>query len=606
MLAKSIQNDKINQLSEQYLDELQTQQSARIDKIFRILLLCEWLFGIVVALFISPLTWAGSESSIHLHVWTALLLGGVIILPPVALGFLKPGEKLTSYVISIAQILFGSLLIHLMGGRIEAHFYIFGSLAFIATYRNWRLLIPVTIIIALDHYIRGVYWPESVYGLITGSEWRWLEHAGWVIFEDIFLIVSIIQGRNDSKNIALQRARLEVHASNVENLVEERTRELLRGKAKLRTVLDHVTEGIITVQTSGKIITSNPAAWTMFESNEDELATKTLYDLLPGITGDQLDSFVEQTISSRGDVDFVAQKIAGQEFPVAIKVNKAIIEGEVVYIFLISDLTYQKEIEDQLAKEQATSVNSSKLAAIGEMAGGIAHEINTPLAAILLTSQTLKLELERDKWNKELFLNLATNIEKTSKRISKIINALRSFSRGSDHDPFSRANVVQIIDDALSLCREKLTLRGIDVQLSLPEHGVSDIECREAQIGQVLINLINNSKDAIEDLKEKWINIEVSIEADDVVIVFKDSGMGIDNKVQEKLFHPFYTTKGVGKGTGLGLSISNGIINEHGGSLRYDPSAERTTFIIRLPISQQHEDYDPFLGEEDILNQEGA
>ena len=90
-------------------------------------------------------------------------------------------------------MLMGALLIHLTGGRIETHFHVFGSLAFLAFYRDWRVLVPATIVVALDHLLRGIFWPQSVYGVLVASQWRWLEHAAWVVFEDVFLVVSCLR-----------------------------------------------------------------------------------------------------------------------------------------------------------------------------------------------------------------------------------------------------------------------------------------------------------------------------------------------------------------------------------------------------------------------------
>ena len=90
-------------------------------------------------------------------------------------------------------MLMGALLIHLTGGRIETHFHVFGSLAFLAFYRDWRVLVPATIVVALDHMLRGMFWPQSVYGVLVASQWRWVEHAAWVVFEDVFLVVSCLR-----------------------------------------------------------------------------------------------------------------------------------------------------------------------------------------------------------------------------------------------------------------------------------------------------------------------------------------------------------------------------------------------------------------------------
>jgi two-component system, sensor histidine kinase and response regulator len=99
-------------------------------------------------------------------------------------------------------MLMSALLIHLTGGRIETHFHVFGSLAFLAFYRDWRVLVPATVVVAVDHIVRGIVWPESVYGVLVASHWRWLEHAGWVIFEDIFLVIACLRGTEDLRTMA--------------------------------------------------------------------------------------------------------------------------------------------------------------------------------------------------------------------------------------------------------------------------------------------------------------------------------------------------------------------------------------------------------------------
>src|ERR1700730_702665 len=163
----------------------------RIDRLFAGLMGFQWVAGVIAALVISPRAWAGSVSHVHIHVWAAIFLGGIITIFPVSLAILKPGEVLTRHTIAVAQMLMSALLIHLSGGRIETHFHVFGSLAFLAFYRDWRVFIPATIVIAVDHFLRGVFWPQSVFGVLVVSQWRWVEHAAWVIFEDVFLLVSI-------------------------------------------------------------------------------------------------------------------------------------------------------------------------------------------------------------------------------------------------------------------------------------------------------------------------------------------------------------------------------------------------------------------------------
>ena len=172
------------------------------DRMFAVLLPVQWLASIAVALWLSPRTWFGAYSQVHLHVWLALFLGGAITILPVALALTQSGRKTTRYTIAVAQMLMGALLIHVTGGRPETHFHVFGSLAFLAFYRDWRVLVPATIVVVLDHILRGSFWPQSVYGVLTVNNWRWVEHAGWVIFEDIFLVISCFRGQKEMMQIA--------------------------------------------------------------------------------------------------------------------------------------------------------------------------------------------------------------------------------------------------------------------------------------------------------------------------------------------------------------------------------------------------------------------
>ncbi len=198
----------------------------RTDRLFAWLMLSQWVAGIAAALWISPRVWTGSSSSVHLHVYLAVLLGGTITWLPVYLAFTRPGQTLTRHAIAVGQALTSALLIHLTGGRIETHFHIFGSLAFLAFYRDWRVLITATVVVALDHILRGYYWPQSVYGIVTKGSWRWLEHAGWVIFEDIFLIHSCMRTVRELREVAGRQAELEEANSMVEQKVVVRTAEL--------------------------------------------------------------------------------------------------------------------------------------------------------------------------------------------------------------------------------------------------------------------------------------------------------------------------------------------------------------------------------------------
>ena len=183
----------------------------QIDRNFAWLMLLQWAFAIAYALWISPLAWAGDTSYLHPHVSLAIVYGGVLTLVPVLFIRFAPGERVTRFVIAVTQMLMSSLLIHLSGGRIETHFHIFGSLAFLAFYMDWQVLVVASAVIALDHYLRGVFLPFSVFGIYTAQPWRWLEHAGWVVFCDVFLIVgcsSRLRALREAAQRHIERAAL--------------------------------------------------------------------------------------------------------------------------------------------------------------------------------------------------------------------------------------------------------------------------------------------------------------------------------------------------------------------------------------------------------------
>jgi signal transduction histidine kinase/DNA-binding response OmpR family regulator len=202
----------------------------RTDRMFAVLMVMQWLAGIAVALWISPRTWAGTSWETHPHVWAALVLGALTNLFPASLAWLRPGEALTRHVVATGQVMTSALLIHLTGGRIETHFHVFGSLAFLAFYRDWKVLIPATIYVAADHFLRGVYFPQSVYGIATPEPWRWLEHAWWVLFEDFFLFIAIRGAVEQMREAAEQQAHLELSGEQTELAVQQRTRELAHAK----------------------------------------------------------------------------------------------------------------------------------------------------------------------------------------------------------------------------------------------------------------------------------------------------------------------------------------------------------------------------------------
>lgn len=233
---------------------------------------------------------------------------------------------------------------------------------------------------------------------------------------------------------------------------------------------------------------------------------------------------------------------------------------------------------------QEKMIHSSKLSSLGEMAGGIAHEVNNPLAIIQAKTGFIKKKIEHGKLDHENLIGDLTTIENTVERIAKIIRGLRAFSRNSESDPMVLTPVALLISDTLELCKERF--KNNSIRLEIECHDGFFIQCRATEISQVLLNLLSNAFDAVSILSEKWVRIEAAESGKKVRITVTDSGTGIPRKIVDKIMQPFFTTKEVGKGTGLGLSISKGITENHGGQLLYDAATKNTRFTIELPLAK--------------------
>ncbi|MCB0393333.1 MAG: GHKL domain-containing protein [Bdellovibrionales bacterium] len=253
----------------------------------------------------------------------------------------------------------------------------------------------------------------------------------------------------------------------------------------------------------------------------------------------------------------------------------------------LESLVEKKTLE--LEEGRAAALNSAKMASLGEMAGGIAHEINNPLAVISGLSRKAQMLIKRSTEISVVQnegLPILAKVDKTVERISKIINGLRSFARDGEKDSFETVPAQKLIEDTLMLCENKIVHKGIMIKTKIPSEHL-DIECRSVQVAQVLVNLLNNAVDVIESFDQKWIELEVVDLGEFCEFRVTDSGHGIDKKIAEKIMQPFFTTKEIGKGTGLGLSVSSSICEDHGGKLFIDHQCANTRFVVRLPKLQK-------------------
>lgn len=257
----------------------------------------------------------------------------------------------------------------------------------------------------------------------------------------------------------------------------------------------------------------------------------------------------------------------------------------VAFYLLLASRDLAQVIAQEMIKtvdsQKAELAESNRLKSLGLMASGIAHEINTPLSVIQTNSYKVMRVMNRENIHSPDIKKAAENILKMVERMSSIIRGLHTFSRDGSHDKFEKVHLGDLIDDIIDIAREKFQSRNIEIRKNpmVPFY----LECQKIEIGQVILNLLNNASDAVQNLDQKWVSIEAEETSEAAIIRFTDSGLGIPSDIKEKLMTPFFTPKDPGKGTGLVLSISHGIVKSHGGVLEINDKSLNTQFIIRIP-----------------------
>jgi signal transduction histidine kinase len=247
--------------------------------------------------------------------------------------------------------------------------------------------------------------------------------------------------------------------------------------------------------------------------------------------------------------------------------------------------SYETAIDGRIKERDEKLLGNSKYSELGMMSAGIAHEINNPLAVIQArTTQLLRIYKDPNKQS-ELAEGLS-QILYTSERINRTIQGVREFVHQDEKGPATEIRLKDLVEDVLAFCGQRMKNHGV----SLRVYGLEDLSVvgNKIQLEQIILNLLNNSFDAIEYLGDKWIELTAQKTGDKTRIFVKDSGPGIPAEIADKIMEPFFSTKDIGKGTGLGLALAKGIAEKHGGVLNYVPSAAHTTFMLELPQNQMN------------------
>ena len=230
----------------------------------------------------------------------------------------------------------------------------------------------------------------------------------------------------------------------------------------------------------------------------------------------------------------------------------------------------------------AQLAQSAKMAILGQISAGVAHEISNPISVVSLVSSILKQAAKSGSHTKELLDAQAARLDRCVKRVETIVAELKVFSRDSSRDPMRMESLKKILDETVDLCGATFSAQRIKIiRDEVPEDWM--VFCRASQLMQVILNLLSNAHDAVSEKEDKWVKVEVSQKVDGFEIAVTDSGMGVPAELRDKIMDPFFTTKAADKGTGLGLSISANIMIDHGGKLFLDGSTERTRFVVRVP-----------------------
>jgi PAS domain S-box-containing protein len=577
--------------------ERQRALRGHTSRLFALLLVLQWIGCIAGALFVTPRTWVGLTEYTHMHVWAACFLGALIAIPMAFVAWTRPEDDSTPFVVAVGQMIASVLLIHLSGGRIESHFHIFGSLAFLAFYRDWRVLIPATVVVVLDHLLRGILWPQSVYGVVAVSAWRSVEHGAWVLFEDAFLVVSCARALREMHFTARQQAETEFAKSAVEQRVEERTAELRESEERFRSLSNWSPIGIFEANREGECVYTN-GRWSEISGySRDEVLGHGYARLVhPDDRATVMAAWAAATAAGR---DYASETrvltAQGETRWVSVHARPrfdadGIVDG---YVGALEDITTRKEFEAELAMALDAAEASTRLKS--EFVANMSHELRTPMNGIF---GMLELALDtKDDSERAEFLQSA---QRCASNLMTLINGVLDFSRieaGSltlESIPFDPREVLDRVIETLATQAARKGLELVaQVDPALPDRLMGD----PTRLGQVLLNLAGNAVKFTES-GEVVLRLE-SVTAGDnasgaalprtLRAIVRDTGIGIAPEKHALIFESFTqadgsTTRNYG-GTGLGLTISKNLIEAMGGELGLTSEVgSGTTFWFTLPL----------------------
>ncbi len=362
---------------------------------------------------------------------------------------------------------------------------------------------------------------------------------------------------------------------------EDAQERLAEREVFIRQLFDRSPIGLNLCRLDGLWIESNQAFLEIigYTANEAD-GGLTYWQLTPREYEDaeqqQLDQLMSEGRYGPYEKEFIRKD--GSRIPVRLHGFLIHRDQEQFIWSMIEDIREERALQRTLDLEQQKLAQAAKLASLGEMAAGLAHEVNNPLALIEALAFSIEQQLKAGDIGS--IAPLVADIRAATQRAGHVVRGLQGFAR--KEPPQSELGCARfMVDEALRLLEPRLRYEDVELRTELTARGL--VRVQPTALAQVLLNLVNNSLDAVRSTPSRWVRVTLSDEPEWIVLTVEDNGPGVPASVTPRLFTPFVTTKNRGEGTGLGLSITKGILESHGGTIHYDGGAEWTRFVARLP-----------------------
>lgn len=598
--------------ADELFERLLAHTRIQADRMFRLLLVVQW--GLAIALVLAQIVIGDVAPS---RLWSASVGAGVLVAPALLATTRRPGRAITRHLVAATQMLFSGLLIQLTMGRTETHFHVFGSLAFLTFYRDWRVLVTATAAIAVDH-VAAELAPSLVGSHAVLPWWNVLEHMAWVAFEVVVLGLAIHRSQLDMRRVADREAALRELNATIERQIADRTAELASSREQYRRVI----EG------------TRAVAW---ELDPQIGIFHYLGPQVEGLFGYPLQRYDEpgffMTIIHPDDVETMLADIArgiasGRDYENESRVIAA--DGRVLHIRsqvsvardgdallmrgLSLDITHHAALEAELRA-------AVKIDALARMAAGVAHEINTPLqyvgdnvrflgkagnrllAALRGLGQlgatapaTLAERVAEacapsrlDRLDRGIPAAIAA-AEEGLAAVQRIVGALQSITNvRAVVGARTTADLAACLAPVVASAREQWPAVTFSTQLDASDEAV-DVDA--SVIHQVVSGLLANAAEACMVAQRPDRRVFVGGRTRDgyVELRITDNGGGVPDAALARIWDPFFTTKGVGHGRGDGLHHLRSQVLRSGGRLECErTSGDGTTFLVQLPLARHQE-----------------